>query len=496
MPDTILSDASAAAGGAIGLGRYHVVRELGRGTAGVVYQADDLVLGQTVALKMVQPAFPMTAAERESFEERFLREARIAARMTHPNVVRVHDFGRDPAGALFIVLEYLEGSPLSEVVSPSAPLLWPEALRIVERVADALQHAHSLGVVHRDVKPANLMLLTTGEVKLLDFGIAKMAEAEGHCTRPGHLLGTPLYMSPEQALGRSVDPRSDVFALGSVLYFLLTGHAPFAAASVPHVLLRVLQDAPVAASLLAPETPEDVDYVVARATTKSPSHRYASTAAMAQDLTDILARRTPRHRAAWRPPRPDDTVPWLALDGDLALADLEAQVLASAANPAAGVSSDVDLSLSTTGGRPVARMTAASWRPAARVFSATALLLVAATFGYVVRQGLELPGAPIAARAPEASARADALRASLPAVAPRTAAFKPPAPPPPAISSGPPTAAAAPAPPVPGTRAAHMAVELEHSLAGGRVRLWVDDTLRLDQALDGRAGGRRSRARS
>jgi eukaryotic-like serine/threonine-protein kinase len=480
MTETVLLDATARVPGPAGLGRYQILREIGRGTAGVVYQAHDLVLGHTVALKMVQPAFAMTATQRDAFDERFLREARIAARLSHPNVVRVHDFGCDPEGTLFIALEFLDGAPLSQVVSPSSTLLWPEALRIAERMADALHHAHSMGIVHRDVKPANVMLLPTGEPKLLDFGIAKTAEAGGHCTRPGHLVGTPLYMSPEQTLGRPAEPRSDVFALGAVLYFLITGRAPFAAATVPHVLLRVLRDDPVSPSCSVPGTPEDVDYVVARAMAKDPAYRYSSAAAMAQDLIDILARRPPRHRAAWTPPRPDDTSPWLTLDGDLALAELEAEVLTPLGTLTPAVSLGPALGLETAGGRAVGSVPPHRRSLGSRALPAAALMLAAAAFGYAARHARD-PVAPTALTTVPAPSLATS-----PSVL--VAAPLPPAP----------RAAVAPAPPVPSPatlpaaepRAAHMAVELEHSISRGRLRLWIDDTLRLDQALDGYAGKR------
>src|SRR5688500_18604813 len=160
-----------------GLRRYQPQRELGRGTMGVVYEARDTLLGGTVALKTAQIAWSPNETER-AFEERFLTEARVASRLSHPNIVRVQGYGRDRhTGTLFIAFEYLDGAPLSELVTPAAPIPWPQALRIAERVADGLHHAHLQGVVHRDVKPANVMLLSTGEPKLLDFGIATIAEA-------------------------------------------------------------------------------------------------------------------------------------------------------------------------------------------------------------------------------------------------------------------------------------------------------------------------------
>ena len=285
------------------IGRYDIRREIGRGMMGVVYEALDTVLGRTIALKAIQLAFPVAPHEREEFERRFFAEAQIAARLSHPNIVVVHDVGRDPeSGTLFIALEHLEGQPLSALVTPGSPLPWPEALRIVRRVAEALHHAHGQGVVHRDVKPANIVLLASGEPKILDFGIARLAQEQGHLTPGKHFFGTPLYMSPEQALGRPVDGRSDLFALGAVLYFLLLGRAAFAAENIPTILVRVVRQYPPLPSFLRPEIPAAVDDIVARATAKDPAHRYPDGKSMAEDIEDVLAGRAARHRAAWNAP--------------------------------------------------------------------------------------------------------------------------------------------------------------------------------------------------
>jgi serine/threonine-protein kinase len=274
------------------IGRYDIRREIGRGMMGVVYEAFDTVLGRTIALKAIQLAFPVAPHEREEFERRFFAEAQIAARLSHPNIVVVHDVGRDPeSGTLFIALEHLEGRPLSAIVTPGSPLPWREALRIVQRVAEALHHAHAQGVVHRDVKPANIVLLTSGEPKILDFGIARLAQEQGHLTPGKHFFGTPLYMSPEQALGRPVDGRSDLFALGAVLYFLLLGRAAFAAENIPTILVRVVRQYPPPPSFLRAEIPAVVDDIVARATAKDPAHRYPDGKSMAEDIEDILAGR-------------------------------------------------------------------------------------------------------------------------------------------------------------------------------------------------------------
>jgi serine/threonine-protein kinase len=287
------------------IGRYEIRQELGRGMMGVVYLADDPVLGRPVALKTIQLAFLTAESERESFEKRFFGEARVAGGLAHPGIVVVHDVGRDPdSGMLYIALEYLRGSTLAEVTASGAPLDWREALRITARLARALHHAHAAGVIHRDVKPANVMLLPTGDVKVMDFGIAKVPQQE--LTATGQFFGTPLYMSPEQARGEPVDGRSDLFALGAIAYRLLTGRAAFGAETVTAILGRVLGDHPLAPSTVAAGVPEDADYVVGRALAKAPADRYPDGETMAEDIDDILEGRAPRHRAGWSRNVPGD----------------------------------------------------------------------------------------------------------------------------------------------------------------------------------------------
>ena len=280
------------------IGRYDIRQELGRGMMGVVYLADDPVLGRPIALKTIRLAFVAPETEQEAFEKRFLAEARAAARLAHPGIVVVHDVGRDPdTGTLYIALEYLRGSTLAEVTASGAPLPWREALGITARLARALHHAHAQGVVHRDVKPANVMLLPSGEVKVMDFGIAKVPQQD--LTAAGQFFGTPLYMSPEQARGDPVDGRSDLFAAGAIAYRLLTGRAAFAAENVTAILSRVVNERPRAPSTLAPAIPEAADYVVGRALSKDPAERYPDGETMAEDIDDALQGRPPRHRAAW-----------------------------------------------------------------------------------------------------------------------------------------------------------------------------------------------------
>jgi serine/threonine-protein kinase len=279
------------------LGRYEIQEEIGRGMMGVVYRALDPALGRTVALKTVSLSWAVPEAERASFEARFLTEAKVAAGLSHPGIVVVHDVGRDPSSdVVFIALEYLEGETLDERLRRQPPD-WREALRLTARLAEALDHAHKRGIVHRDVKPANVMILSTGEPKLMDFGIAKVPASQ--LTSAGEFFGTPAYMSPEQALGEAVDGRSDLFSLGSILYVLLTGKRAFEASSVPVILARVAQHHPTPPSRERPGLSLDVDYVVARCLAKDPARRYATGRLLAEDIDDVLAGRAPRHRGRW-----------------------------------------------------------------------------------------------------------------------------------------------------------------------------------------------------
>jgi serine/threonine-protein kinase len=273
------------------IARYVVEQEIGRGTMGVVFRAHDPQLDRTVALKTVQTAFAATADEAEGFERRFLAEARAAARLTHPNIVVVHDVGRDPVThTLFIAFEHLSGRTLAELAR-EGPLEWREAVRIAAQVAKALHHAHREGIVHRDVKPANVMLLPSGETKVMDFGIAKVPAQR--LTSTGQFFGTPAYMSPEQASAEPLDGRSDLFSLAAVLYLLLTGRPAFEADSVPATLTRVLFRDPPPASSLITGLPTSLDRVLAKALAKRPADRYPDAHAFALDLEAILAGRAP-----------------------------------------------------------------------------------------------------------------------------------------------------------------------------------------------------------
>jgi hypothetical protein len=274
------------------LGRYEIHEEIGRGMMGVVYRAHDPLLGREVALKTVHLVFAVSDAEKELFQRRFENEARVAALLSHPHIVVVHDVGRDPAtDTLFIAFEHLEGRTVAEVMAAGVPLDWRLAAGIAARVADALHYAHGKGVVHRDVKPANIMLLGSGEPKVMDFGVAKMPTAQ--ITAVGEFLGTPSYMSPEQAAAGHVDGRSDVFSLGSVLYLLLTGRRAFDGPSATAVLRQLSETDPPRPSTLRPELPPELDEVVARALRKRPEERYRDARQLAEDLDAVREGRAP-----------------------------------------------------------------------------------------------------------------------------------------------------------------------------------------------------------
>jgi serine/threonine protein kinase len=277
------------------ISRYEIRREIGRGMMGIVYEAYDPSLDRVVALKTISLAFAVSDKELLSFEERFFNEARMAGRLSHPGIVIVHDVGRDETtGTLFITLEYLRGRTLARMIASGRPLEWREALRLSAKVGRALHHAHSQGIIHRDMKPANVMVLDTGEPKIMDFGIAKIATAEGGLTFSGEFFGTPLYMAPEQALGAGVDGRTDLFSLGSITYTLLVGRPAFEAENVPLVLSRVAQDTPPSPSEVIPGIPKGVDEILARAMAKDPADRYPDGDSLASDIERVLEGAAPR----------------------------------------------------------------------------------------------------------------------------------------------------------------------------------------------------------
>ena len=485
------------------IGRYEIRQELGRGMMGVVYEAHDPALGRTIALKTIHLA--VSGRERAEYERRFLAEARIAARLSHPGIVVVHDVGRDEEkDLLFIALEHLHGRTLAQMVDEGR-LPWREALRIVARVAEALDYAHGQGVVHRDIKPANIMVLASGQPKIMDFGIAKF-EA-GHHTATGQFFGTPLYMAPEQALGQPVDGRTDLFSLGSVAYTLLAGRPPFEAPNVPGVLTRVAYQEPKPVSELVAGLPAEVDYLLARAMCKSPSDRYPAVRMLAEDVEDVLGGRTPRHRAAWTAPH----------HGDRTLASRRPEP------------PEAEVELELVGEEPPPKPRPRRRRPAAALVAA--LMAAVATYFYLhpadwwfwhARLETAPPASDVASMLGGLSSKLRALLAGEPA-APRAAVTPYPMAPPPFVQPSPPlpspfpsaesglTFATPEAPPpdlghpspgpapagipLPGPREAppssrpsepgRLVIQFEHHIRSGNLQVWVDDKPVLDQDFDG-----------
>jgi serine/threonine protein kinase len=251
------------------VGKYEIIGELGRGTMGEVYKALDPVLNRFVALKTLNAR----VSPGDETLQRFQREAQAAALLNHPNIVTVHDFGEE-GGLLYMAMELLEGSDLRDAIDNERLKTLDEKLGVLDGVLAALDYAHAKGVVHRDVKPANIHLGPDRKVKIMDFGLARVSTSE--MTQEGIVLGTPNYMSPEQALGDRVDGRSDLFSTGAVLYELLTGHKPFEADSTPSVLFQVVHRQPVPVRRWASATPAGVVAVVNRALQKDREKRFAS----------------------------------------------------------------------------------------------------------------------------------------------------------------------------------------------------------------------------
>ena len=266
------------------IGRYEDLHVIGRGGMGMIYRARDPVLDRSVALKVIS-SFEVTA----DLRARFFREARACARLRdHPNIVTIHDMGEDD-GRLFIVMELLEGEELRHLIARPAPLTLEEKLAIVRQICDGLHHAHQKGVVHRDIKPANIFLLPSGQVKILDFGIAQFAAAattHGDLTRTGMMMGTPRYMAPEQVRGQA-DQRSDIFSVGAVAYELFSGRPPFAGENPLQILEQLRTTTPPRLSELDPSIPPELSDIVDRAIRKEPEERFADLGQMGRELEAV-----------------------------------------------------------------------------------------------------------------------------------------------------------------------------------------------------------------
>lgn len=259
-------------------GKYRIVRKLGRGGMGIVYEAEDLRLGRTVALKFLPPGLTADPQARE----RFIHEARTASGLDHPNICTIHDVDEAEDGGLYIAMACYPGETLRERIARGT-LPPAEAVRIATEVAEGLAKAHEHGIVHRDIKPANIMVTTDGLAKILDFGLAKLA-GDARLTQPGTTVGTVAYMSPEQACGDDIDAKTDLWSLGVVLYEMASGTLPFGRDSDRAVLHAIVHEEPRPVKDLRPGFPAEIAGVIRKALAKDPAHRYATAGEMAADL--------------------------------------------------------------------------------------------------------------------------------------------------------------------------------------------------------------------
>ncbi len=266
------------------IGRYEVIGEVGRGGMGIVYKAHDPVIGRDVAIKCISIPQHLQGKKQERFLQRFYREAQAAGRLSHPHILTIYDIG-EHRGLPYITMEFLSGRTLEKILEEKGRLSIEAAKAILSQTCDALEFAHDRGIIHRDVKPSNIFLTNAGMVKVMDFGIARLADGES--TDTSHIIGSPSYISPEYLKGDPVDRRSDIFSLGVTLYQILTGEKPFPGESIAAIFQMIVADDPIPPSQIQPSLPSGCDLVILKALQKNPEKRYAKASEMAGDFMGV-----------------------------------------------------------------------------------------------------------------------------------------------------------------------------------------------------------------
>src|SRR6186713_3108088 len=265
------------------LGRYKIISEIGQGAMGVVYKAVDPIIDRTVAIKTIN--LNLSRQELEEYEARFQQEIKAAGRLNHPNIVTIYDVGKTDQVA-YMAMEFLEGNELKDIIASGTQMPADQVVDIISQVADGLWFAHQQDIVHRDVKPSNIMVMKGGIAKITDFGIARLPNSAVK-TMTGLILGSPRYMSPEQVIGKSIDARSDIFSLGVVLYEALTGQAPFDGDNVNAIMYATVNTTPAPPSSHNRHVPAMLDLIVAKAMAKLLEDRYQTIKELGDDLREV-----------------------------------------------------------------------------------------------------------------------------------------------------------------------------------------------------------------
>jgi len=280
------------------IGKYILQGELGKGAMGVVYKGLDPYIERPVAVKTIRFELLSDPAEQEQAQIRFMREARSAGKLSHPNIVTIYEVGED-LGQTFIAMEYVDGQSLEKLLASGKRFGFDEITSLVARVGGALDYAHGKGVIHRDIKPANILIDREGAPHIVDFGIARLA-ASSTLTLTRTVIGTPFYMSPEQIAGKKIDHRTDIFSLGTILYELVTGNKPFPGESLTTIIYKIMNETPPPVTTCTKGLPEGIDRIVGRAIAKSPEARYQRCADLARDLSRLTESRPLAERAFLR----------------------------------------------------------------------------------------------------------------------------------------------------------------------------------------------------